>query len=67
MTNLIAFRPANERRRLMPGERAGQILFFTGVRYQRMSEDQRTPAAGSRHIRGKRQAAEGGRARKRQG
>ncbi len=43
MNNLIRFRPAKRHRRSPLGDRSAQILFFTGVRYQRMSEDARTP------------------------
>jgi hypothetical protein len=40
MSNIIQFRLANSARRVAPGDRGGaQILFFTGVRYQRWSED----------------------------
>jgi hypothetical protein len=40
MNNVIHFRPANSPRRTASGNRvAAQILFFTGVRYQRWSED----------------------------
>ena len=64
MNNLIRFRPANDRGRLAPGDRTGQILFFTGVRYQRMSDD--TPAPQPRRARGKPQTAEAGSGRKSQ-
>ena len=40
MNNVIHFRPANSPRRVASGDRgAAQILFFTGVRYQRWSDD----------------------------
>jgi hypothetical protein len=40
MNNVIQFRPAISARRVASGERgAAQILFFTGVRYQRWAED----------------------------
>jgi hypothetical protein len=43
MNNVIHFRPANNPGRMVSGDRgAAQILFFTGVRYQRWGED--TPA-----------------------
>jgi hypothetical protein len=45
---------------------AAQILFFTGVRYQRWSEDPRTPARQAQGARRKRQAAEAGSGRKSQ-
>ena len=48
MNNVIRFKPANSRRRLASGDRGAQILFFTGVRYQRMSDDARPPAPQSR-------------------
>lgn len=44
MSELIRFQPAKPPRRSVPDDRGAQILFFTGVRYQRMSEDQRAPA-----------------------
>ena len=44
MNNVILFRPANSPRRMASGDRGAQILFFTGVRYQRWSEDPRAPA-----------------------
>jgi hypothetical protein len=43
VSNLIRFRPAKRHRRSATQDRSAQILFFTGVRYQRMSEDARTP------------------------
>jgi hypothetical protein len=44
MTNVIHFRPANSPRRMASGDRgAAQILFFTGVRYQRWGEDTLAP------------------------
>ena len=43
MNNLIPFRPAKRHRRPAPQDSGAQILFFTGVRYQRMSEDARAP------------------------
>jgi hypothetical protein len=40
MNNVIHIRPANNPRRMASGDRgAAQILFFTGVRYQRWGED----------------------------
>lgn len=65
MNNLIRFRPANSHRRLAPGDRGGQILFFTGVRYQRLSEDAVAPAPQRPRARGKRQGGEDGRGGKR--
>jgi hypothetical protein len=44
MSDLIRFQPAKARRRSASGDRGAQILFFTGVRYERMSEDARSPA-----------------------
>jgi hypothetical protein len=44
MSDLIRFQPAKAPRRSVPDDRGAQILFFTGVRYQRMSEDLRAPA-----------------------
>ncbi len=44
MSDLIRFQPAKTPRRSAPDDRGAQILFFTGVRYQRISEDQRAPA-----------------------
>jgi hypothetical protein len=38
MSELIRFQPAKPPRRSVPDDRGAQILFFTGVRYQRMSE-----------------------------
>ena len=58
MNNVIRFKPANRRRRLASGDRGAQILFFTGVRYQRMSEDARPPAPQSRGDRRKRERKE---------
>jgi hypothetical protein len=64
MNNLIRFRPANSHRRLEPGDRGGQILFFTGVRYQRMTEDSRAPVRQAQGARRKRQPTEVGSERK---
>ena len=58
MNNVIRFKPANSRRRLASGDRGAQILFFTGVRYQRMGEDALPPAPQSRRDRRKRQGGE---------
>jgi hypothetical protein len=44
VNELIRFRPTRRLRPSPPDERGAQILFFTGVRYQRMSEDGRAPA-----------------------
>jgi len=44
MSDLIRFQPAKPPRRSVPDDRGAQILFFTGVRYQRMSECGRAPA-----------------------
>ena len=62
MNNVIPFQPANSHRPMASGDRGAQILFFTGVRYQRVSEDPRQPQSARR----KRQAAEGGSGRKSQ-
>jgi hypothetical protein len=61
MNNVILFRPADSPRRMASGDRGAEILFFTGVRYQRMGESPPAPAAGLRPARRKRQAAEVGR------
>jgi hypothetical protein len=47
MSEVIRFQPAKAPRRSAPDDRGAQILFFTGVRYQR-SEDQRVPATQTR-------------------
>ncbi|HEX9168397.1 MAG TPA: hypothetical protein VF886_05640 [Roseiarcus sp.] len=44
MSDVIRFQPAKAPPRSAPDDRGAQILFFTGVRYQRMSEDPRAPA-----------------------
>jgi hypothetical protein len=44
VNELIRFRPTRRLRPSPPDERGAQILFFTGVRYQRMSEDGHPPA-----------------------
>jgi hypothetical protein len=69
MNNVIHFRPANNPRRMASGNRgaAAQILFFTGVRYQRWSEDAHAPQLQAQNSRRKRvQTAETGRGRKSQ-
>jgi hypothetical protein len=67
LNNVIHFRPANSPRRTASGDRgAAQILFFTGVRYQRWSEDAHQPARRAEGVRRKRQAAEAGSGRKSQ-
>lgn len=40
MSEIIVFRPADgqRRRRTIEGETGGQILLFTGVRYERLDE-----------------------------
>ena len=43
MSDVIRFQPAKAPRRPTPDDRGAEILFFTGVRYQRTSEDQRAP------------------------
>jgi hypothetical protein len=71
MNNVIHFRPANNPRRMASGDRgAAQILFFTGVRYQRWGEDTHAPepkAQSSRRKRDRVQIGETGRGRKSQG
>ena len=67
MNNVIRFRPANSPRRMASGDRgAAQILFFTGVRYQRWSEDAHPSARQAQGARRKRQATEVGSGRKSQ-
>jgi hypothetical protein len=70
MNNVIPFRPANGPRRMTSGDRgAAQILFFTGVRYQRWDEDTHAPqpqAQSSRRKRERVQIGETGRGRKSQ-
>ena len=66
MNNVIRFRPANRPRRMASGERGAQILFFTGVRYQRVNEDARGPARQAQGARRKRQPTEVGGGRKSQ-
>jgi hypothetical protein len=44
VNELIRFRPTRRLHPSPPDERGAQILFFTGVRYSRMSEDGRDPA-----------------------
>jgi hypothetical protein len=69
MNNIIQFRLANSARRVASGDRGvAQILFFTGVRYQRWSDDThaqaKEPIAQRKHERV--QIGEAGRGRKRQ-
>jgi hypothetical protein len=70
MNNVIHFRPANRERRIASGDSgAAQILFFTGVRYQRWSEETHAPqpqAESSRRKRERIQIGETGRGRKSQ-
>jgi hypothetical protein len=65
MNNVIHFRPASSPRRMASGDRgAAQILFFTGVRYQRWSEDTHAPQPQPQSSRRKRERVEiGGTAR----
>jgi hypothetical protein len=65
MNNVILFRPADSPRRMASGDRGAEILFFTGVRYQRMGEGPPAPAPRSRPARPKPQGAEAGRKRQR--
>jgi hypothetical protein len=63
MNNVIHFRPANSPRRTALGRRgAAQILFFTGVRYQRWSDDPRAATEQTQRARRKRERAEIGEA-----
>lgn len=50
MSNIVAFRPAAGRPRTEgpPGLSGAEILFFTGVRYERMLSDAPTDAALAR-------------------
>jgi hypothetical protein len=70
MNNVIHFRPANSPRRMASGDRrVAQILFFTGVRYQRWAEDTHAPQPQTQSSRRKRecvQIGETGRGRKSQ-
>ncbi|HSV01527.1 MAG TPA: hypothetical protein VLI91_15610 [Roseiarcus sp.] len=70
MNNVIHFRPANRPRRTASGDRgAAQILFFTGVRYQRWSQDPHPPqqrAQGARRKQERAEIGEAGRGRKSQ-
>jgi len=58
MNNVILFRPANSPRRAASGDRGAQILFFTGVRYQRWSDDPRAQGEEPQRARRKRERAE---------
>jgi hypothetical protein len=60
MNNVIRFRPANNPRRTASGDRGAQILFFTGVRYQRWSDDASVSAPQQTRDRRKGQRAEAG-------
>jgi hypothetical protein len=70
MSNVIHFRSTNSPRRTAPGGRgAAQILFFTGVRYQRWSEDAQASqpqAPSSRRKRERVEIGSAGRGRKSQ-
>jgi hypothetical protein len=69
MNNVIQFRPATSPRGMASGDRGAQILFFTGVRYQRWGEDARAPAPqpqGSRRKRARVEIGGTGRGRKSQ-
>jgi hypothetical protein len=70
MNNVIQFRLADSPRRMVLGDRgAAQILFFTGVRYQRWGEEAHAPqpqAQASRRKRERVQISETGRERKSQ-
>jgi hypothetical protein len=43
MSNVIHFRPGYSPSRMASGDGGAQILFFTGVRYQRWSEEAHAP------------------------
>jgi hypothetical protein len=59
MNNVIPFRPANSPRRTASADRgATQILFFTGVRYQRWGEDTHAPQPQAQSSRRKRERAQ---------
>ena len=59
MNNVIHFRPAPGPRRIASGySGAAQILFFTGVRYQRWGEDAHAPQPHAQSARRKRERAE---------
>jgi hypothetical protein len=45
VNHLIRFQPAKRPDRPVPDHHGAQILFFTGVRYQRMTEDTPPPQA----------------------
>lgn len=64
MNNVIQFRPADSPRRMASDDRGAQILFFTGVRYQRWSAEACVAAAQPQSARRKRQRAETGGKRK---
>jgi hypothetical protein len=66
--NLIPFRPAKRYSRMTPRDGGAQIMFFSGVRYQRISEDTRAPtpqAPCGMRGKGEGRAGEGGRPRRR--
>jgi hypothetical protein len=50
MNNVIRFRPANSHRRLASGGCGAQILFFTGVRYQRWTDEPQTQSARRKRV-----------------
>jgi len=59
MNTVIPFRPANSPRRTASADRgAAQILFFTGVRYQRWGEDTHAPQPKAQSSRRKRERAQ---------
>jgi hypothetical protein len=62
MNNVIRFRPADTPRRTASGDRGAQILFFTGVRYQRMGEEPPASAREPPRARRKRRRGEVGEA-----
>jgi hypothetical protein len=56
MNKIIHFRPANSPRRMASNGRGdAQILFFTGVRYQRWGEDTHAPQPRAQSSRRKRE------------
>jgi hypothetical protein len=60
MNNVIHFRPADSPRRTASGDPSAKILFFTGVRYPRVSEDACPAAPQPQRARRKRQGGEAG-------
>jgi hypothetical protein len=65
MSEVIRFQPAKAPRHSAPAERGAEILFFTGVRYQRMSEDERGPAPQPSYVAQQQEGGAGDRTRRR--